>query len=94
MGIRNGLQNWPVLAHHVFFYITWMAWRVLPQEHMTPANLGYDVCVDITLTCTTYLGIIIKPAHRRMETIFPDDCVILLQHIELLPPKRNGLVMV
>lgn len=93
----HGHPKWKTgLFWHIMFSFISHGWLGVchPQEHMTPAKWCCDMCVDATLTCTTYLSIIRKPAHRCMETTFPDDCVIWLQHIELLPRKRNGLGMV
>lgn len=72
--------------------------HITPGIHGTRKLGSWDLhrCHDpsFTLTRTTYLSIIVNPAHPCMETIFPDGCDLFQQHSALLPQSTNGLVMV
>ena len=89
-GPRSNGRWWPGMMNNVFFYITWMAGRCLPGEHMAPEctmgrrQAGGGSVMLWAMLCWETLG----PA------IHMDVSLKLTTHLYTLSWKRNSLMAV
>ncbi|KAK3516948.1 hypothetical protein QTP70_028239, partial [Hemibagrus guttatus] len=60
-----------------------MLWAMFCWETLGPADH-----VDVTLTCTTYLCIVVEHVYPFMETVFPDGCGVFQQDNVACPKAK------